>query len=562
MRPGWLQRKIWKARRDKIVKRGPVLIRTSVLNEFLNRKRRDFSQYKTKGFAWLQQRMEELPVRPPIWKALRKEQRIGFIAGVECRKFCFWYDMGMGKTIMAIALGRYFKRAGEVKRVLVLLPNKVNKYEWAREIQKHSPKSTFTVLAGSTENKWKQLMTSDSLFVLETYGGLVRLLCSMVETKKGKAHLTPSKAAVRALVKLVQGIVMDESIKIAHKKGRHGSLMHRLCKHIAKKSKVAFVLNGTPFGRDPSDMWGQFNIIDQGETLGATLGLFRAAFFTATQTEYGGFDYTFDKSKEALLNKLITNRSIRYEADASTLPAVVKIVKPVSLPQGAAEYYKQAKDQIIAAGGNYSEVKNVFLRMRQISSGFIGYSNDETGTKCKFEFATNPKLETLMGLIDAMDPGDKMVVFHQFTYSGDMIERELKKAKVPFARLSGKTKNPDEPLSHFHDDKRCAVFLLQNDSGGFGLDRLKVARYAAYFESPVDTVLRVQTGRRVQRQGSEHKRVFIYDLVVSDTVDEQILEAHEQGIDLFKAIVDRNKRKPRQTGRGYDDGSNSEGVEY
>lgn len=546
MRPAWLNRKILKARRDKLVKRGPVLIRQSVLDEFLNRKRRDFSLYKMKGFKWLRQRMETLPVKPPLWKRLRKEQRIGFIAGVECRKFCFWYDMGMGKTIMAIALGRYFKREGAVKRMLVLIPNKVNKFEWALEIKLHAPNTKYTVLSGSSENKWRQLMTSDSLFVLETYGGLVRLLCSVAKSKKGKKdRLVPSKAAVRALLKLVQGIVMDESIMLARKKGRHGSLMHRLCKFIAKKVHVAYALNGTPFGRDPTDMWGQFHIIDQGETLGATLGLFRSVFFTASVDDWAGYKYTFDSSKQDLLNQMIMNRSIRYEADASSLPPVVKITKTVSLPKGAGEYYKQAKAQIIAAGGNFAEVKNVFLRMRQISSGYIGYANDETGTRAKFEFDTNPKLEALLSLVTALNPKDKMVVFHQFTYSGDMIARELKKLKIPFARLSGKTKNPDEPMSRFHDDPKCNVFLLQNDSGGFGLNRLKVAKYAVYFESPVGTVLRVQTGRRVQRQGSKHDRVFIYDLVVADTVDEKILEAHEEGIDLFQVIVDRGKKKAR-----------------
>jgi hypothetical protein len=78
---------------------------------------------------------------------------------------------------------------------------------------------------------------------------------------------------------------------------------------------------------------------------------------------------------------------------------------------------------------------------------------------------------------------------------------------------------------------------LQNRSGGFGLDRLKVARYGICYESPVGTVLRQQIIRRVRRQGSEHGRVFWYDVITRGTVDRQILDAHEAGIDLFKAVV-------------------------
>lgn len=537
MLPRWIQNKIRLAR----MKKGQALSpRKRIVQAFIDRPRRDYSTYTQKSLRWLQDRMEALPVRPPIWKRLRKEQRVGFIAGVEAKKFCFWYDMGMGKTILAIALARYFRRAGVVRRVLVLIPNKVNKYEWANEIKKHCPLTKCVVLRGSSQEKREQLASSNALFVLETYGGLVRLLCKGAKRKKaGKMVpiLIPDKTAAKHFLKLVQGIVMDESIMVLRKK-KAGSLVYRLCRHIAKHSAIAYALNGTPFGNDPSDMWGQFNVVDEGDTLGKSLGLFRSVFFTETQNAYGGFDYTFDPSKRAFLHKVINNRSIRYEADESTLPGIVSIIKNVPMPKGAMEYYEKAKEQIQTSGGNYRELKNVFVRMRQISSGYIGYADDETGERAQFEFDTNPKLEMLMSIIEALGPQDKIVVFHQFTYSGNMIEREVRAAKIKFARLSGKTKDPGEELTRFSVHPECRVCILQNDSGGFGLDRLKVARYGVYFESPVGTVLRVQTGRRIRRQGSEHARVFMYDLVVPDTVDAKILEAHATGINLFRSIVD------------------------
>jgi SNF2 family DNA or RNA helicase len=533
--PRWLITKINKSKKRHL----PIVIKRSAVEEFLNRERRDFSTYTRKSDAWLQRRADELPVQPPVWDRLRREQRVGLIAGAEMRKFCFWYDMGMGKTFLAIALARYFRKLGTVKRVLVLVPNKINKYEWVSDLKKNSRYTSHLVLTGSSRNKWRQLQEGNEFLVIETYAGLVRLLCSMIPADKThkKPRLVVDPKLIKEFVQFVQGIVMDESIMIARKSG-HGSLMHRVCRFIAKRSKIAFMLNGTPFGRDPTEMWGQFHIIDSGETLGESLGLFRAAFFTASQNHWGGFDWTFDKDKQQLLNEMITNRSIRYEAEESTLPGITSIVKHVPMPRGALEYYERARQQIIAASGNYSELKNVFMRMRQISSGFVGYGDDETGERAQYEFETNPKLDMLMSLIEGLSPRDKMVVFHQFTYSGDMIAKRLKEAKIGFARLYGKTKDPDAELVRFQGNK-CQVFVLQNDSGGFGLDRLKVARYGVYYESPISTVLRVQTGRRIRRQGSDHSRVFIYDLVVPDTVDAQILDAHAKGIDLFASIVDR-----------------------
>lgn len=534
---GLTTRAMWARRRGRQQKFAPMLVTSTAVRKYLARPRKDYNKWRTWSLDKLQRRMERLPLKPPIWKRLRKEQRVGLIAGIKERKFAFWYDMGMGKTMLAIALTRYFKRAGLIKRILVLVPNKVNKYEWVDQLKQHAPKSTHLVLEGSSKGKWEALQRTKATFVIETYGGLVRMLSKTVESKKkGKTKLKPSASLMKHFLRQIHGIVMDESINIA-RKDRVGSIMHRLCRKIAKMSPVAFALNGTPFGRDPTDMWGQFHVLDEGETLGQTLGLFRGAFFNATANHWGGYDYKFDKRHEALLNEIIGNKSIRYEADESTLPRMNIIKKRVALPEGAEEYYEQAKQALIASRGDYDEMKNAFLRMRQISSGFIGYEDDELGTRAQFAFEPNPKLELLESLLQSITPTNKCVVFHEFTFSGDMIEKLCKTMKIKYARLYGKTKDAEKQLSTFHKDPTCKVFILQN-SMAIGLDRLKVAKYGFYYEMPAGTVMFKQSRRRIQRQGSDHSRVFIYYLIVEDTVDQGILDSHEKGIELFDAIIE------------------------
>ena len=514
-------------------------IRHSAIQKFINRERKDYSYYLRQSDRALNEFAKiHFNLDLNLWNIMRHEQRAGFLAGANTRKFAFFYDMGMGKTLMLISLIRYFWSRGVTKTVLVLVPNKINKGEWVNEIKKYVPDMTHVILEGSSKGKWQQIKNADKPHVIiETYAGLVRMLCKPDKTKKGKARLVPDRALAKELLEHVQGIVMDESIAIVRKKG-HGSLMHRLCAFLAKHSKIAYALNGTPFGSDPTDLWGQMFVIDGGETLGETLGLFRATFFTQKQNNWGGIDYTFDKTKKALLAKILCNRSIRVTADESTLPKINMIEKHVVIPEGVQEYYKKAKEDIIAARGSYQETKNAFLRMRQISSGFIGYKDDELGQKAKFAFDENPKLEMLLSLVEQIVPTHKVVIFHEFTFSGDLICRSLREMKINHGRLYGGTKDPERELASFYSDAKCRVFVLQNQAGGFGLDRLKVARYGIYYEAPVGTVLRQQTLRRIRRQGSDHSRVFIYDLMMRGTVDEKIIEAHARGIDLFKAIID------------------------
>lgn len=514
---------------------GPVIPKIAI-RRFLNRERRDFRPWKSKGLSELQSMMEELPHKPPIWKKLAKHQRVCFLIGAMEKQFCFWNDTGTGKTLLSLALILYFRKAGVSHTNLVLVPNKINKDEWRRDVKKHSPNTDVLVLRGSSENKWRQLADNKASIIVETYGGLIRLLSDTVAAKKG-TRLKLSQTKLKALRKMISGVFYDESIMLARKKG-HGSLMHRICKLLAKTATVRFALNGTPHGKDPTDAWAQTLIIDGGRALGETLGLFRAVFFTAKENYFGGPTYTFKKSMRSTLHDMMAGVSIRYKANAADLPRVVYDVKRVKLLGDAQTYYDRAKAEVLAARGNYREMKNAFMRMRQVSSGFVGYYDDETGEKAKYVFKPNPKMESLISYIESIAGEYKSVVFHEFTFSGDLIAKELTRLKIGFARMAGKTKDPDAELDRFANDKDCRVLVLQNAAGGYGVDRAKVAKYALYYESPVGPVLRKQTLRRVERQYSDHDKIFCVDFIAEGTADQNILNAHKAGFDLFAAIIE------------------------
>jgi N12 class adenine-specific DNA methylase len=177
---------------------------------FLDRRRLDYRKYKNLTRDQLEERMLKLPVKPPIWYKLTHLQKVCFIIGAETQRFCYWNDTGTGKSLLAIALVRYFRRLGVLKHALILVPRKINKHEWFMELQKHSPNSSYLVLQGSSEEKWKQLSESNALFVFETYAGLFKMVCDKKETKKG-VKLSPSPKKVRQLAKHFGGFVCDES---------------------------------------------------------------------------------------------------------------------------------------------------------------------------------------------------------------------------------------------------------------------------------------------------------------------------------------------------------------
>lgn len=511
----------------------------AAIRAFLNRPRKDWRYMKSLSDAELDRLCDKLPVQPPIWWKLHRHQKVCFLLGAWLKGFAFHLDTGMGKSLLSIALARYFRKLHESYHNLILVPYKINKDEWEEQIQIHSPNTSYCILRGSTEDKWKQLEATNALLIVDTYAGFIRMACTLVESKKkkGRQRLKPSPSRIKKLLAKIDGLYLDEATAVKNRK----SLPFRICNRLRKDAGSAFTLTGTPFGRDPTDLWAQLKLADDGYTLGETLTLFRAAFFLAKENYFGGLEYKFDKSKEKLLHDCLAARSIRYEADSADLPELVRIVKKLHLPHDAEAYYQKALDMLKEARGSglamQTARKNAFLRMRQISSGWLGFKDDDTGTRAEIEFDENPKLDLLISLIHEIRPDRKIIVFHDFIHSGMMIARALKEEGIQHVHLRDNSRvEPKEKLLQFKKDPKCRVFVLST-AGAYGLN-LQVAEYGMFYESPVPVIIRKQMIRRFERQGSLHARVFLYDLVVKDTVDQQILAFHKQGADLFRAIVE------------------------
>lgn len=506
---------------------------------FLERPRKDWRYIQTKSKRELRAIAERrLPCMPPMWDMLTKVQRACVLVGAITRRFAFWNDTGTGKTLLSIALIDFLVERDELRHALVLVPNKINKSEWRREVKKHAPWLSVKVLTGSSSDKIIALAEDDSDIFIDTYMGFVRLCCNMAfvtpKGKKGRNKLVPDKKVVKIITRKFNALFMDESIFVKNQ----GKLPYRICRQISNAADAVFALNGTPFGKDPVDMWGQLNLVDQGEALGETLGLFRAAFYTEKDRFWGGKEYTFDKKMDGELHRLIAHSSLRYTADSSDLPQLVSYKKLVTLPREADAYYEQVKRELKKGRGNFKEMENVFTRGRQISSGWISYKNDDE--KAQFVFDSNPKLDMLESLILSIPKGTKTIVFHDFTFSGNLIREMLTENKIGHLSLNSKTKDHDALLRDFDQRKDRDVLVCQSLAGAFGAN-LQVAKYGIFFESPVSPIIRKQARRRFERQHSKHKTVFQIDLVTAGTFDESILESHRTGESLFKVVIEGEK---------------------
>lgn len=480
--------------------------------------------------------------KPKLYEKARKHQLVCFLLGLAYPQFAFWLDMGTGKTLVTLMLLEHWWRTGKLRRAIIFITSDKAFPTWEKQIKRFGINLPYTLLEGSSNDKWQALEELGEGLFFVSYPGATAMVTEPVKIKKGKrkgkTRWKLKKDLAAQFWDGVEAVVMDESTKASN----HGSIAFDLIDK--SPAKIRYALAGRPFGRDPTLLWAQHYLVDGGETLGPTLGMLREAFFTDSPNPHVDKrrqkyirEYKFDKRKEGKLARIIQHRSITYASEeCGDLPKLVSIVEEVDFPEEAEAYYEKAVKTIIDSKGNFEAVKNVFLRMRQLSSGFLGFKDDATGEKAQVEFAENPKFDRLMERIDEMPLDRKGVVFYEYTYSGRKIYQAAKAAGLNPIWLWSGTKDYKADLHRFETNDRCALAVVNNRVGAFSLDGLQVANYAHIYESPVSVIDREQVEKRLHRQG-QVRTVFMYDYIVKNSVDQHILDFHEEGEALMTALL-------------------------
>lgn len=499
------------------------MINQAAVEAFLRRKLASYDWLKSCPPYELEAALAELEPKPDFGAVkLHPHQQAALLLLLEHQRFMLFMDMGAGKTLTCLSLLSYRKQRGEKPRAMVMVPYVTSVDTWVEEVKKHSCGLTCVPLVGTRIDNLNDLRTRGDLFV-SCYATAVH----MVADKEGK-KLKVSAPEIRRKFAAFDTLILDE----VHKCKTSSTLTYRMCRAISAQCNWVIGLTGTPFGRDLSDLWAQFHLIDFGETLGPTLGFYREAFFSKKPKFWGGFDYTFKRALLPTLKEKIKNRSISYSIDElTTLPEKEYIIKHIAAPGDVHGYAENALKAM--HGADYQTIESSYLQLRQLSSGFMTVKGDENRLKVKFP--SNPKLDVLQELIEGVPGGRKCVVLHHFIYSSEIISERISGMQIEHARIWGGQTDPIGELRRFRDDPKCRVLILNWRSGSSSLN-LQNASYLFIYEQPDSPIDRAQGEARVWRPG-QNQRVLIFDLLVRGTLDFQIMRANQNGRRLLDELL-------------------------
>jgi SNF2 family DNA or RNA helicase len=507
------------------------VIPESTIREFLSRELDNFDWVKKLSHDQIGAALE---APSEFVASLWLHQKACLLIAQHQPRFMFHSGMGSGKTLLMLTTLRIRKAKGEFPRAIVFVPYITATDTWFEETNKFAPELKCCSLIGSSAENYEALKSDADLFVI-CYQSAVAMT-TVKAPHKGKIKWLLDPKMVIDCFGGCDTLIMDE----IHRAKGHTSLTFKMCRMISKRAEYVYGLTGTPFGRDLQDLWAQFYLIDKGETLGDTLGLYRSVFFTKKEKFWGGYDFKFKKQFMSELQRLLKNKSIRYStSEYSDVPAALPIQKKLKLPDSIKSYVDQTKAELQKAvqSQGYELAGNAYNQLRQLSSGFLTFKDDVE--RVKIEFDKNPKLDYLIELINEMPEDAKMVIFHEFVFTNEIISNKLKELKIGHAQVWGGQRDQIGQLSKFRTDKKCRVLVINSKSGSSSLN-LQHAEIIIFFEQPTSSIDRQQAEARVWRSG-QTKRVLIYDLFVDGTYDERTFYANKEGSNLLKALLDKKQ---------------------
>jgi len=445
--------------------------------------------YQQQGLNWLQ--------------FLRSYQLNGILAD----------DMGLGKTVQTLAHLLLEKEQGRLdKPCLIIAPTSLMG-NWRREASVFTPDLKVLVLQGPERSQYFESIQDYDL-VLSTYPLLVRdndVLLSRTY------HM----------------LVLDEAQVVKNPKSKASKIIRQF------KAAHKVCLTGTPMENHLGELWALFDFLMPGFLGNAKQ--FNSLFRKPIENHGDG------ELQQRLVSRIKPFMLRRGKSEvASELPEKTEITRMVSLGKQQAALYESIRismeekvRQTIASKGlarSHITILDALLKLRQVCC-----DPQILSLQHAHKVKESAKLDLLMDMLPKMlAEGRKILIFSQFTKMLSLIENKIESHNISYTKLTGQTRNRDAVINTFKQGK-ANVFLISLKAGGVGLN-LTEADTVIHYDPWWNPAAENQATDRTHRIGQD-KAVFVYKLVVENSVEEKIISMQEKKKALADAVYQQGKRK-------------------
>lgn len=409
-------------------------------------------------------------------------------------------SMGLGKSFQAItAAGQSSDKA-----ILVVCPASL-KINWEREIHLVYPEDAVAVVHGGSS---ESLAIASAAWIVINYDILSKRLELLLPwIKDGE----------------IETIIFDEAHYIKDTK----TIRTKAALALAECAQQVYCLTGTPVMNRPIELFPLLRAVRHplAYSEGTPLSTLRkeygkrycAAYFHRLGYTGRGF---WDETGSSRLPELreMTKRVFlrRTKEEVLDLPEKIVSIVPVELGPEWQRTYAGVWDAYLAWVAAHPENKDIGNIMSAQALIELG--------KLKQVCSQAKVLRICDDIENAIEQGEKVIVFSQFTRTVEHIEATLRTKKIRSVTLTGSTQMDDRQhaVDAFQNNPDFKVFIANIKAGGIGLT-LTAASHVIFADMEWSPEIHRQAEDRAHRIG-QTGTVNVYYYIAEGTIEEDIID--------------------------------------
>ncbi len=413
---------------------------------------------------------------------------------------CLADDMGLGKTIQSLAIILKYAVDGPS---LVVAPTSVST-NWQTEVHRFTPTLNLVTLPAKNREK-----------VIKNLGRFDLLITTYTLLQQETELLSKVKW---------QTIILDEAQAIKNAATKRSKAAMSLM------AQFKLITTGTPIENHLGELWNLFNFINSG--LLGSIASFNERFAIPIERYQ-------DREARLKLKKLIRPfilRRIKSQV-LEELPPRTDVTLQVEMSEEETHFYEALRQNALdilesnrEKKGRHLQILTEIMKLRQACCN-PRLITDDIGIP-------SSKLRVFSSVVEELIGGrHKALVFSQFIGHLKIIREYLDESGISYQYLDGSTSTKDRKKRV--DDFQAGqgdLFLISLKAGGLGLN-LTAADYVIHMDPWWNPAIEDQASDRAHRIG-QTRPVTIYRLVCKNTIEEKIVQLHQEKRDLAGSLLE------------------------
>jgi len=443
--------------------------------------------------------------------------------------FAYFMEMGTGKTKVLIDNAAMLYDKGKIDGVLIVAPKGVVGTWYDQELPTHLSDhiKNVTILWQSNITKG-QREKLDSLFKSDHDLHILIMNVEAFSTEKGKDFATKFLNSHRTLM------VIDESTTIKNPTAKRTKNILAL----SEISRYRRIMTGSPVTKNPLDLYSQCEFLSPYLLDFTSYYAFRNRYAEMKTLHLRGRSIQIVDEFKNLgeLSNQLKGFSYRVlKEDCLDLPEKNWTKRQITLTHDQRKIYEQMKETALAhLNGKVASTMIVLTQLMRLHQITCGHFTADDGT---IQDIPNNRFKELLDVLSEME--GKAIIWAHYQHDVKNIIREVVKiygegSIVDFFGLTPQDERQDN-IRKFQDDPKCRFFVGTPATGGYGIT-LTAANTVIYYSNGYDLEKRLQSEDRAHRIGQK-KNVTYVDIIAEDTVDEKIVKALRDKINIASQVL-------------------------